>query len=165
MLWQGRGRAVKILYNALFRVSRDPAAADRAVLSDLDRRWREIHLPAYRRLVTDAQIEATTATPDRLSRLVDQLGREAGIYLWYLAIVGGSAWKMEACLTRFCRQHLAQVLPEEQAGWQVLLRGLPGTQPVPSAHAVQTVDWYHPVAAEISRTDIASWTVASVTHG
>ena len=99
VLWQGRGRAVKILYNALIRVSRDPAAADRAVLSDLDRQWREIHLPAYRRLVADAQIEAATATPDQLAQLVDQLGREAGIYLWYLAIVGGSAWKMEACLT------------------------------------------------------------------
>jgi phosphohistidine swiveling domain-containing protein len=155
LLWQGRGPAVKIIYNALIRVSRDPAAADRAVLSDLDRQWREIQLPAYRRLATDAQSEAATAPPDRLAQLVDQLGREAGIYLWYLAIVGGSAWKMEACLTRFCRQHLAQVLPEEQAGAQVLLRGLPGTQPVTTAHAVQSADWYHPVAAEISRTDIA----------
>ncbi len=35
VLWQGRGRAVKIIYNALIRVSRDPAAADRAVLTDL----------------------------------------------------------------------------------------------------------------------------------
>jgi rifampicin phosphotransferase len=132
----------------------DPAAADRAVLSDLDRRWRENQLPAYRRLVTDAQSEATTATPDRLAQLVDQLGREAGIYLWYLAIVGGSAWKMEACLTRFCRQHLAQVLPEEKGGTQALLRGLPGTQPVTTAHAVQSADWYHPVAAELSTAEI-----------
>jgi rifampicin phosphotransferase len=154
VLWQGRGRAVKILYNALIRVSRDPAAADRAILSDLDRQWRKIHLPAYRRLVTDAQIEATMATPGRLAQLVDQLGREAGIYLWYLAIVGGSAWKMEACLMRFCRQYLAQVLPEEQGGWQVLLRGLPGAQPVDTAHAVQSADWYYPVAAELSRADI-----------
>jgi phosphohistidine swiveling domain-containing protein len=155
VLWQGRGRAVKIIYNALIRVSRDPAAADRSVLSDLDRRWRNIHLPAYQRLVTEAQIEATTASPDRLSQLVDQLGREAGIYLWYLAIVGGSAWKMEACLTRFCRQHLAHVLSDEQGGAQVLLRGMPGTQPVSTPHAVQSADWYHPVAAELSRTDIA----------
>ena len=90
-----------------------------------------------------------------MAQLVDQLGREAGIYLWYLAIVGGSAWKMEACLTRFCRQHLAQVLPEEQGGAQVLLRGLPGTQPVSTAHAVQSADWYHPVAAELSTADMA----------
>ena len=56
--------------------------------------------------------KCATAPPHRLVELVDQLGREAGIYLWYLAIVGGSAWKMEACLTRFARKHLADVLPE-----------------------------------------------------
>jgi rifampicin phosphotransferase len=154
LLWQGRGRAMRIVYNALIRVNRNPAAADRAVLSDLDHQWRNNHLPTYRQLVTDAQIEAATATPDRLAGLVDQLGRQAGIYLWYLAIVGGSAWKMEACLTRFCRQHLAQVLPEEKGGTQVLLRGLPGTQPVTPAHAVQSADWYHPVVAELSTADI-----------
>ena len=155
VLWQGRGRAVKILFNALIRVSRNPAAADRAVLSDLDHQWRTIHLPAYRQLVADAQIEAATATPSRLAQLIDQLGREAGIYLWYLAIVGGSAWKMEACLTRFCRQYLADVLADEQGGAQVLLRGLPGTQPVSAAHAVQSADWYHPVAAELSTAEMA----------
>ena len=130
VLWQGRGHAVKVLFNALIRVSRNPAAADRAVLSDLDRQWREVHLPAYRQRVADADAEAPTAPPDRLVQLIDTLGRDAGIYLWYLAIVGGSAWKMEACLTRFARQHLADVLPDEQGGAQVLLRGLPGTQPV-----------------------------------
>ncbi len=154
VLWQGRGRAVRILYNALIRVNQNPAAADRAALSDLDDQWRNNHLPAYRQLITNAQIQATTASPDRLMQLVDQLGREAGIYLWYLAIVGGSAWKMEACLTRFCRQHLAQVLSEVKGGTQALLRGLPGTQPVSTAHAVQSVDWYHPIAAELSTADI-----------
>jgi phosphohistidine swiveling domain-containing protein len=149
VLWRGRRRAVKILYNALIRVSRDPAGADRAVLSDLDRQWRDIHLPAYRQLVTGAQIDAATATPGRLVQLIDQLGREAGIHLWYLAIVGGSAWKMEARLTRFYRQHLVDVLPDERGGAQVLLRGLPGAQPVSAAHAVQSADWYHPVAADL----------------
>jgi phosphohistidine swiveling domain-containing protein len=155
VLWQGRGAAVKILYNALIRVSRDPAAADRAVLSDLARQWRDVHLPAYRHLVADAHVEAATAGPDRLAQLIDELGRQAGIYLWYLAIVGGSAWKMEACLTRFCRRHLADVLPDEQGGTQILLRGLPGAQPVSVAHAVQSADWYHPVAAELRAADIA----------
>jgi len=149
VLWQGRGHAVKVLFNALIRVSRNPAAADRAVLSDLDRQWREVQLPGYRQRVADAEAEAPTAPPDRLVRLIDTLGREAGIYLWYLAIVGGSAWKMEACLTRFARQHLADVLPEEQGGAQVLLLGLPGTQPVDVGHAVLSADWYHPVASEL----------------
>jgi phosphohistidine swiveling domain-containing protein len=156
VLWQGRGRAVRILYNAMIRVNRNPAAADRAVLSDLDHRWRNNHLPTYRQLVTDAQIAATTASPDRLAGLVDQIGRQAGIYLWYLAIVGGSAWKMESCLTRFCRQHVPQVLPEEKGGIQALLRGLSGTQPVTTAHAVQCADWYRPVAAELSTADLPS---------
>jgi pyruvate,water dikinase len=119
------------------------------VLSDLERQWRDLHLPGYRHLVADAQIEAATAAPDRLVRLVDRLGREAGGYLWYLAIVGGSAWNMEACLIRFCRRHLAESLPDGQGGAQVLLRGLPGAQPISAAHAVHSVDWYHPVAAEL----------------
>jgi pyruvate,water dikinase len=138
---------VKILYNALIRVSRDPAAADRAVLSDLDRQWREHQAPRYRQLVASAAAEADTTTPQRLTELVDTLGREAGIWLWYLAIVGGSAWKMEARLTRFTRQHLGSVLPDSDGGTQVLLRGL--ATPVADAHAVQSIDWYHPVAAEL----------------
>jgi pyruvate,water dikinase len=150
VLWQGRGHAVKILFNALIRVSRNPAAADRAVLSDLHRQWREVQLPGYRQGVADADAEAPTAPPDRLVQLIDTLGRDAGIYLWYLAIVGGSAWKMEACLTRFARQHLHDMLPDEQGGAQVLLRGLPGTQPVDVGHAVLSADWY-PVASELSR--------------
>jgi pyruvate,water dikinase len=144
-------RAVWILHNALIRVNRNPPAADRAVLSDLDSQWRNNRLPAYRQLVTDAHIEATTATPDRLVQLVDQLGREAGIYLWYLAIVGGSAWKMEACLTRFCRQHLAQVLSGEgrHAGTATRTAGHPTRH-----HSPCSADWYHPVAAELSTADI-----------
>ena len=147
LLRQCRARAVKILYNALIRVSRNPAAADRAVLSDLERQWRENQAPRYRQLVASAALEVDTATPQRLTELVDTLGREAGIWLWYLAIVGGSAWKMEARLTRFTRQHLADVLPDSDGGTQALLRGL--AAPVAAAHAVQSVDWYHPVAGEL----------------
>jgi rifampicin phosphotransferase len=149
VLWQGRGRAVKILYDALIRVSRDPAAADKAVLSDLERQWRQVQLPRYRRLVATAAAEVDTAAPHRLVELIDTLGREAGVFLWYLAIVGGSAWKMEARLTRFARRHLADVLPEQEGGAQVLLRGLPQVQSGFSEYAVQSLDWYHPLAADL----------------
>jgi len=149
VLWQGRGRAVKIIYNALIRVSRDPAGADKAALSELKRQWRQVQLPRYRRLVANGAAEVDTATAHRLVELVDTLGREAGIFLWYLAVVGGSAWKMEARLTRFARRRLADVLPEQDGGAQVLLRGLPEIQPVFSEHAVQSLDWYHPLAAEL----------------
>jgi rifampicin phosphotransferase len=124
-------------------------AADRAVLADLARHWHEQQLPHYRRLVTAAETEATAAAPPRLVELVDHLAREAGVALWYLAIVGGSAWKMESRLTRFVREHLATVLPDADGGAQVLLRGLPGTRPTLEPHAVHSVDWYHPVAGEL----------------
>jgi rifampicin phosphotransferase len=150
VLWYGRRRAVRVLYNALIRVGRDPAGADRAVLSDLARQWHDEQAPRYRELVGMAEAEADHADPPRLAELVDQLGRQAGIWLWYLAIVGGSAWKMEACLTRFTRQHLANVLPDTDGGAQVLLRGLPGAEPRFPGHAVSSVDWYHPVAAELA---------------
>jgi phosphohistidine swiveling domain-containing protein len=150
ILRHGRRRAVKILYNALVRVGRNPVAADRAVLTDLEKQWRHQQLPSYRRLVADAAAELDTADPSRIAALVDQLGRQAGVYLWYLAVVGGSAWKMEACLTRFTRHYLRDVLPDRDGGAQVLLRGLPGAQPAATPYAVQSVDWYHPVAAELS---------------
>ncbi|GAA3102267.1 pyruvate,water dikinase [Kribbella aluminosa] len=151
ILRHGRTHAVKILYNALIRVGRDPAGADRAILAELERQWRDDHAPRYRQLVAAAAAEADTATPQRLSELVDTLGREAGIWLWYLAIVGGSAWKMEARLTRFTRHHLRGVLPDSDGGVQALLRGL--TTPGAAAHAVQSIDWYHPIAAELTTID------------
>ena len=149
VLRRGGRRAVRILFAALIQVGRDPAAADRSVLSHLEGDWRDRQLPRYRRLVAAAGDEADAATPHRLTELIDELGREAGTYLWYLAIVGGSAWKMEAALTRFARRHLADALPDGEGGAQVLLRGLPGTRPVATGHAVQSVDWYFPVAAEL----------------
>ena len=50
------------------------AAADRAVLSDLDRQWRDppARLPAARRRRAD---RGHKSSPDRLAQLVDQLGR------------------------------------------------------------------------------------------
>jgi pyruvate,water dikinase len=145
VLLRGRRRAMTTLYNALVRVSRDPAAADHAVLSKLDRQWRDEQLPRYRRLVLAAEAEADIVDPPRLVALVDLLGREAGAYLWYLAIVGGSAWKMESCLTRFIRRHLGTVLSDDEGGAQVLLRGL-GSPLGPGGHAVQSIDWYHALA-------------------
>ncbi|WP_158647571.1 PEP/pyruvate-binding domain-containing protein [Actinoplanes sp. ATCC 53533] len=150
VLTHGRRRAVRVLYHALIQVGRNPAAADRAVLADLARQWRDHQAPRYRHLITEAEAEAEVeADPRRLIAVVDRLGREAGISLWYLAIVGGSAWKMEACLTRFVRKHLAEVVPDSAGGAQVLLRGLPGTEPVTAGHAVHSMDWYHPTAGEL----------------
>jgi pyruvate,water dikinase len=149
VITRGRVRAVKTLFYALVQVGRDPMSADRATLSDLYRYWNEVELPRYRRLVDAASAEVATAAPTRLADVATQVAREAGAYMWFLAIVGGSAWKMEAALGRFCRAHLADTL-QEVGGVQVLLRGLAGAEPTPTAgHEVQSIDWYHPIAAEL----------------
>ena len=108
---------MKTLYNALIRVSRDPVAADRAVLSDLYRRWRDEHLPALPATGRRRRGRSFAPRPRTGWRSWSpRLRQEAGQYLWFLAIVGGSAWKMEASLTRFCRQHLADVLDRHGRG-------------------------------------------------
>lgn len=146
---QGGARTVRILYHALIRVGRDPAAADRHALAELYRQWQQ-RLPRYRRLVAAAQAELDTASPARLHGIVDEVAREAGVYLWFLAIVGGSAWKMEAALQRLSREHLTGPLATVDGGVQALLRGLPAAAPaeVP-IHAVQSLDWYYPLAGEL----------------
>ena len=149
VITHGRSRAIKTLWHAVIRIGRDPVAADRAVLSDLYRRWRDEQMPRYRELVAQAAAELPAASPDRVTQLVTAIAREAGQYMWFLAIVGGSAWKIEASLARFCRDHLAEMI-DHVGGIQVLLRGLPTTQPAPAApHAVQSLDWYYPVAGEL----------------
>jgi pyruvate,water dikinase len=153
VLRDSRGRAPWFLYNALVRVSRDPAAADRALLSGLERQWREQLLPTYRELVDRAGRDLDDATPQRVLEIVDQVCTRAGEYLWYLAIVGGSAWKMEGALGTFWNEHLAGPLAGTSAGNggpQLLLRALPGAEPAVPPHAVFSIDWYHPTAGEMA---------------
>ena len=145
-LLESRGRMVPVMWNALIRVNKDPVGADRAVLRRLAEEWRGELLPRYRRLVTGAQERVESATPEELVGIVDEVGATAGEYLFSLAIVGGSAWKMEAALAEFVRKHLAGLL---DSGHQVLLRGLPGVEAGPPPHAVQSADWYRPTLGEL----------------
>lgn len=148
-----RGRAPWFLFNALLRVSTNPAAAHRAVLHTLELKWRNHLLPEYRQLVRKAEHEVDSASPARLIELVDAVCNQAGIYLWSLSIVGGSAWKMESALARFWQKHLARIregTTAAETGHQVLLRGFPGTAPAEASHAVYSLDWYHPTAGESS---------------
>jgi phosphohistidine swiveling domain-containing protein len=145
-LLQSRGRMIPILWNALIRVNNDPVAADRAVLGRLADEWRTDILPHYRTLVTTAQERVQWATPAELVGIVDEAGMAAGEYLFSLAMVGGSAWKMEAALAKFVRRHLTD---QVDFGHQVLLRGLPGMDTKAPPHAVQSVDWYRPTLGEL----------------
>jgi pyruvate,water dikinase len=142
---ESRGRALPVLFNALVRVNTRPDLADRALLRGLAEHWRNDMLPRYQQLVAAAEASIETATPAQLIELVGAVGRSAGNYFWSLAIVGGSAWKMEACLARFVRKHLAGVAG---ADVQVLLRGLPEITLGTPSHAVQSIDWYFPTLGQ-----------------
>jgi phosphohistidine swiveling domain-containing protein len=145
-LAESRGRLVPVMFNALIRVNNDPVGADRAVLRRLADEWSDELLPRYRRLVRIAQERVGSATSQELVGIVDEVGMVAGEYLFSLAIVGGSAWKMEAALAKLLREHLAGLV---DSGHQVLLRGLPGVEAGTPAHAVQSLDWYRPTLGEL----------------
>ena len=157
LIVRSRGRLPWFLFNVLLRVSHNPAAAHRAVLHGLELKWRHQLLPGYRELVRSAEQEVDTASPARLIELVDAIVRQAGIYLWSLAVVGGSAWKMEVALARFWQRYLAAPLsdmPAGRLGHQALLRGLTvstgitGTSTTPPESAVYSLDWYHQTLGE-----------------
>src|SRR6266851_1304879 len=144
-LVESRGRILPVLFNALVLVNIRPDLSDRALLRGLAEHWRNELLPHYQQLVAASEGKVEAATPAQLIDLVDAVGRYAGTYFWWLAIVGGSAWKMEACLARFVRKHLAGVTG---ADVQVLLRGLPGINLGTPPHAVQSIDWYWPTLGQ-----------------
>jgi len=145
-LLHGRGRLVRFMRYAVLGPSRDPVAADRHLLARLTEQWREELLPRYRRLVQAGEQQVESASPEQLAGIIDQVAAAAGEQLWSLAVVGGSAWKMEGALASFYRRHLAATI---DASVQHLFAGLPGTQPDLPAYAVQSVDWAHPTAGEL----------------
>jgi pyruvate,water dikinase len=148
---RSRGRVVPFAFNALIRVGRRPDAADRALLGDLARQWRDERLPAYQRRVAAAGVRLDHADADELERLIDDLGHAAGEQLWWLELLGGAAWKMEACLARFIDRHV----PDDDDGVQVLLGGLGRASSGVPAHAVQSLDWYHATAGELATGTVA----------
>jgi len=156
LLARGRRRLVRVLVNGLVVARRDPARADRSVLRELADEWREGLLPRYRSAVeaATADLDAAgldaaagpAASPAELVGVVAELADLAGRYLWSLAIVGGSAWKMEAALATAVRRQLPGLPPGTA---QLLLSGLSGVDRTTPPHAVLSLDWYHPVQAEL----------------
>jgi rifampicin phosphotransferase len=142
---ESRGRVLQVVLNGLVRPSTQPEIADRALLRGLAGYWRDQLLPRYEEAIAYGERKVDSARPAELEDLVDTVGCLGGEYLWSLAIVGGSAWKMEGCLAGFLRREMPREL---EGGVQVLLRGLPGAELVVAAHAVQSVDWYWPTAGE-----------------
>ena len=61
-LTQSRGRILPVVANAILRVSRNPVAADRALLGRLEQDWRQVELPHYRELVENGAPDYATGT-------------------------------------------------------------------------------------------------------
>lgn len=145
-LVETRGKVLSFLLNALVRVNTRPDISDRVLLGRLVRHWQDELLPRYRGVVAEAEAQVEAATERDLTALVDRIGSLAGEVFWSLAIVGGSAWKMEGALVRFLRNHLPAVI---DGGAPVLLRGVPDALFTSGPHAVQSLDWYRPTAGEL----------------
>ncbi|GAA3814975.1 hypothetical protein GCM10022226_39750 [Sphaerisporangium flaviroseum] len=138
-LIRSRGRLLPFMRNALLRPGRDPAAAHNALLDRLHEQWLERELPAYQELLDQPPAD----------ELIDAIGHAAGRQLWYLAVLGGAAWKMESCLTRFLGDHdLADINAPS------LLTGLTELTHTAPSHAVHSIDWYHPTAGELQAATV-----------
>jgi pyruvate,water dikinase len=109
------------------------------------REWREVALPRYRALVQTGAARVGGLPAADLVTLIDEVATAAGDYFVWLALVGGTGWKTEVPLARFYRQHLA---PRIGGSHQRLLQGLPSALPAVSAHAVHSLDWFHPTLGE-----------------
>lgn len=132
------GRLLRFMLATVVLPGRDPVRADRP-LRTLYADWRDRLLPDYRQL---AATDPDGLDLKQLCALVEQLMETAGRHFWYLAVVGGSAWKMEQPLQRFLDRHsLSEVDP-------VLLLTGPDAPPSPGPHAVHSLDWFHPIAGE-----------------
>jgi pyruvate,water dikinase len=149
-LLEGRGRLLRVVVYGLARPITSPDVADRAILRELETTWREQLLPRYRTLVERGTAQVETASEADLVVLVDSIGLLAGEQLWSLAIVGGSAWKMEGALARFFHEHLASRV---EGSVQTLLSGLADEPPSVEPHLTQSADWYRATAGELGWAD------------
>ncbi len=137
-------RRPRFLLAVLAHQSR-PEWIDRWYLEPLVAAWRKEVAPRYRELVRRGESAADVSGPASV-RLVDDLVDAVAAYFWSVIMGGGSAWKIEGVLAAFCRRHLGQVLLD---GHQVLLGGLRPAPALPPAHAVFTLDWFHPTWGEL----------------
>jgi pyruvate,water dikinase len=138
-------RGAIFMYRAVQRALSDPVAAEAYALARLGRDWRDRLLPDYRELVSRVEALVDQADIDDLMDMAGQIAHAAGVQFWYIQLLGGSAWKMEAVLTRFCRRYLRDAL---QQPVPVLLAGLSEVSPHPPQWSVVSLDWHEPTLGE-----------------
>jgi pyruvate,water dikinase len=106
-----------------------------------EREWREDLQPRYREAVAKAEADVEVLRLTQLPALIDNLAALAGDYFASIAVVAGSAYKVEILVAEFYNRHLAKRLGGSHVP---LLAGL--TEPRYGAHAVTSLDWWRPAA-------------------
>lgn len=105
-----------------------------------ERDWREDIQPRYRAAVAQAVATVEELAPSELPGLVDELATLAGEYFASIAVVAGSAYKVEVLVAEFYQRHVA---PRIGGSHVPLLAGL--ATPASSPHAVASLDWWRPI--------------------
>ena len=106
--------------------------------------WRTEFLPGYRKTVADAEDRVETLSPAALVNTIDELADQAGLYFAWMAVVAGSAYKMENQLAVFWNRHLK---PKIGLSHMVLLQGLERSTAARRAPQLETLDWSKPPMA------------------
>jgi pyruvate,water dikinase len=149
MNWATPGAMVRNLPRMLGRLARNPRALAgvnpstvRHSFPLIERRWRADFRPRYLAAIHAAGARVEAASVEDLPGLVDELAELAGEAFGWLAALAGAAYKMELNLAGFYRRHLH---PAIGGSHLPLLAGfaLPASE---NAHAVTSLDWFHPVA-------------------
>ena len=136
---RSHGRLLRFMLTTVVLPGWKPAAADPA-LDRLYRHWRDRLLPDYHQL---ADLPVDDRPTRELPALIEQAITTAGYHFWYLAVVGGAAWKIEHALRRYLDHHRLDSTDAAR-----LLSGLAATRTAPAPHAVHSLDWFHPTAGE-----------------
>jgi phosphohistidine swiveling domain-containing protein len=115
----------------------------RHAYQEFEEEWRTELLPRYRSEAARAEDMVDSADSHGLVELVDDLADLSGDFFASIAVVAGSAYKMEAQLAQFWNRHLR----DEIGGSHVpLLLGLEQAAEA-GAPRLETLDWWRPAAA------------------
>ena len=106
--------------------------------------WRDELLPRYRAEVARAEKRVGSADVGELIGMIDDLASLSGDYFASIAVVAGSAYKMEAQLAQFWNRHLRDRIGGSHVS---LLQGLDQATEVADAPRLETLDWWRPAAA------------------
>ena len=110
-----------------------------------EREWREDLQPRYRAAVARSEDQVENLPAAELPRLIDELATLAGEYFASVAVVAGSAYKVEWLVAEFYNRH---VRPRIGGSHMPLLAGL--AAPTTTGHAVSSLDWSRPIASSVS---------------